>query len=179
MCNFANESFAALERERGGGDPASPGAEERSPEQRESSNLLPRPGTQQTCPAPGTRFDQTCLTYLTYPVQCVEIIKFGTKCRQLRAAEGGYLLSGVSVLYMKCDLWHTVHCTVECGGCGGGGGGGGGVSPSSVSRTRGSVSPGPAPSLAALVEGGPGNHSCHVVTHCYYTGHSILSTCHL
>ena len=76
------------QRERGGGDPASPGAEERSPEQRESSNLLPRPGTQQTCPAPGTRFDQTCLTYLTYPVQCVEIIKFGTKCRLLRAAEG-------------------------------------------------------------------------------------------
>ena len=111
---------------------------------------------------------------ITYPGQCVEIIKFGTKCRLLRSAEGGYLLSGVSVLYMKCDLWHTVQ-TVECGGCGGGGG----VSPSSVSRTRGSVSPGPAPSLAALVEGGPGNHSCHVVTHCYYTGHSILATVHL
>ena len=90
---------ATRERARRG-DPASPGAEERSPEQRESSNLLPRPGTQQTCPAPGTRFDQTCLTYLTYPVQCVEIIKFGTKCRQLRAAEGRYLLSVVPVLYI-------------------------------------------------------------------------------
>ena len=80
-------------------------------------------------------------------------------CSRKCSAEGGYLLSGVSVLYMKCDLWHTVQ-TVECGGCGGGGGG---VSPTSVSRTRGSVSPGPAPSLAALVEGGPGNHGAAVI----------------
>ena len=106
----------------------------------------------------------------------MEIVKFGAKCRGKCSAEGGYLLSGVSVLYMKCDLWHTVQ-TVECGGCGGGGG----VSPSSVSRTRGSVSPGPAPSLAALVEGGPGNHGAAVIVSSpdttLDTASSLQSTC--
>ena len=131
-------------------------------------------GTQQTRPAAGTR--GTRHIYNISRSVCGDYKVWCKVCRHHRNADGGYLLSGVSVLYMKCDLWHTVQ-TVECGGCGGGGG----VSPSSVSRTRGSVSPGPAPSLAALVEGGPGNQGAAVIVSSpdttLDTASSLQSTC--